>query len=80
VHDLEMKMKKVRGFLKDGHSVRLQVLAKRGNLQKNPDAVQETTLKVLDALDGHVGPIQMSNKPGNPNSHTFTCAPPVVSK
>ena len=47
-HDLEMKMKKVRSFLGDGHQVRLQVLAKRGNIQKNPRAVQDATLKVRD--------------------------------
>lgn len=74
-HDLEMKMNKVKDFLADGHSVRVQVLAKRGNLQKNPRAVADTTLKVLDALDGHVGQINQSNKLSQPNSNIFTVNP-----
>ena len=74
-NDLGIKMKKVLGFLGGGHQVRIQVMPKKGQLRSNPGAMDETMLAVLDALEGHAGPIfKADNEPAY--KQVFTVSPP----
>lgn len=50
-HDLGIKLKKVMEFLAEGHQVRVEIYPKKGDVLKNPRAVDETTLKILDTLE-----------------------------
>ena len=75
VGDLTMKMNKVKDFLNDGHAVKIRVLAKKKDIQKNQDVTSLTTLKVLDALEGHVGAIQQPAAQQHSNQQIFTCNP-----
>ena len=47
-------MKKVIEFLTDGHPVRIFVTAKKPRLKIDPFCVEETTIRVLDAVEEHV--------------------------
>ena len=57
-HDLGIKMKKVIEFLSDGHPVRIFVTAKKLRLKIEPFCVEETTMKVLEAVEEHVQSVQ----------------------
>jgi translation initiation factor IF-3 len=57
-HDLETKMSKVIKFLEDGHQVKVTVSVKGWVHQKNPTALDEVVLKVLDRIEDHVSSIQ----------------------
>ena len=57
-HDLGIKMKKVIEFLSDGHPVRIFVTAKKLRLKVEPFCVEETTMKVLEAVEDHVQSVQ----------------------
>ena len=57
-HDLGIKMKKVIEFLSAGHPVRIFVTAKKLRLKIEPFCVEETTMKVLEAVEDHVQSVQ----------------------
>ena len=57
-HDLGIKMKKVIEFLSNGHPVRIFVTAKKLRLKLEPFCVEETTMKVLEAVEEHVQSVQ----------------------
>ena len=57
-HDLSYKLEQVKDFLATGHKVKVSVVAKKANLLINPVALDETTLKVLDALETVVSTVQ----------------------
>jgi translation initiation factor IF-3 len=56
IHDFETKMSKVKGFLDDGHPVKLSILSKKHalrSLTRNSNALglEETTLKALEYIE-----------------------------
>ena len=76
VHDLGIKMKKVIEFLDDGHPVRIFVTAKKLRLLKDPFCVEETTLKVLDAVEPYVQSVQQPES-STQSRKDFTLNPKV---
>lgn len=64
-HDLETKLNKVKQFLEEGHPVKISVLGPNAVLTKNPLAMEEVTLKVLEALENMVGSVQQSKISSN---------------
>ncbi len=64
-HDLQTKLNKVKQFLNEGHPVKISVLGPNAILAKNPLAMEEVTLKVLDALEDMVGSVQQSKISSN---------------
>jgi len=66
-HDLGIKLNKVKEFLEDGHPVKVSLLAKKSALATNLLSLDETTLKVLEAIEGDVGSVQLQAN-ANPNA------------
>ena len=64
-HDLETKLNKVKQFLDEGHPVKISVLGPNAILAKNPLAMEEVTLKVLEGLEDMVGSVQQSKISSN---------------
>ena len=52
VHDLEVKLKKLREFIQEGLQVKLTMFIKKPALRKHPLAMHDTTIKVLDLIEG----------------------------
>ena len=53
-NDLKTKIKKVRQFLLVGHTVKIVVIAKKDILRRNPHAIDETTLKIIEKVEDYV--------------------------
>lgn len=62
-HDLEVKVSKIKTFLRDGHQVRIGVLAKRKAVEKNASVLQQTVLRVVELTEDSVASI--TQPPGN---------------
>jgi translation initiation factor IF-3 len=62
IADLDMKMNKVREFLSLGHPVKVVIMAKKGRFKKNPLALSELTLVVLEMLENDVSTVQEPSK------------------
>ena len=60
-NDLNTKTNKVKSFLLDGHQVKIVVVAKKITLNKNPYAVDETILKIIDAVEEYAASAQPPN-------------------
>ena len=52
------KIRKVKEFIDEGLQVKLTIFAKKPLLRKNPLAIDETTVKVLDSIEDFVGQVQ----------------------
>lgn len=75
-HDLQTKMKQTKGFLALGHPVQIHIQAKKKDFKRSSQCVVDTTMKILDALEGHVGQImERQSKGGNNNQQIFTVTP-----
>ena len=61
-HDLNTKLTKIKGFLVDGIQVRVTIFVKKRTAREHPLALDETTIRVLDGLEGHAGPVQSVSK------------------
>ena len=59
-HDLTTKMNKVIEMLEACHPVKIQITATKVILEKNPLAMEECTLKVLELAETHVSSVQQS--------------------
>ena len=57
-NDLNTKVRKIREFLEVGHTVKVVVLAKKDILRRNPYAIDETTLKIIEMVEDHVNTIK----------------------
>jgi translation initiation factor IF-3 len=57
-HDLGIKLGKCKEFLDLGHQVKIVLTAAKVTLAANPLALDETTLKILENLETHVGTVQ----------------------
>jgi translation initiation factor IF-3 len=77
-HDLGIKMKKVREFLDSGHQVKVSVVAKRYALQRNPLALDETTLQVLELVEETSATAKQQHS-NSPNRREFIFSPAVNS-
>ena len=64
-HDLQTKVKKVKEFLAEKHPVKISVMAKRPALIKNPLAVEELILKVIEGVGDLAGNVQQTSGPSN---------------
>jgi hypothetical protein len=51
-------VRKVKEFIDDGLQVKLTIFAKKPAMRKNPLAMDETTIKVLDCIEPFVGTVQ----------------------
>lgn len=73
-HDLGIKLNKCKEFLEDGHQVKIVLTVTKVALSNNPLALDETTLKVLENIENHVGTVQQP--PGaNPMRKDFLLNP-----
>ena len=61
-HDLNTKLSKMKGFLKEGLQVKVSIFAKKRTEREHPLALDETTLRVLGGLEEHAGPVQSVSK------------------
>lgn len=57
-HDLNTKIRKVKECIDDGLQVKLTIFAKKPAMRKNPLAMDETTIKVLDCIEPFIGTVQ----------------------
>jgi translation initiation factor IF-3 len=57
-HDLGIKLGKCKDFLDLGHQVKIVLTVAKVTLAANPLALDETTLKILENLESHVGTVQ----------------------
>lgn len=60
--DLDMKMNKVKEFLSLGHPVKVVIMAKKGRFKKDPLALSELTLVVLEMVENDVSTVQEPSK------------------
>ena len=60
-------MTKVKNFLREGLQVKLSIFAKKRIARDNPLAMDEMTLKVLEALENEAGSIQSVSKDASRN-------------
>ncbi len=58
LNDLNIKLKKVKAFLVDGHPVKVAISSNRGIMSRNPYAIDETTLVVIEMLEDYVTTVQ----------------------
>ena len=58
VNDLNTKVRKIKEFLEVGHPVKVVVLAKKDILRRNPYAIDETTLKIVELVEDYVNTIK----------------------
>lgn len=73
-NDLNTKIKKVRQFLLVGHAVKVVVLAKKDILRRNPHAIDETTLKVVEMVEDYVKTVKQG-RVGSPFRTDFLLNP-----
>lgn len=73
-NDLNTKIKKVRQFLLVGHTVKVVVLAKKDILRRNPHAIDETTLKIIEMIEDYVKTVKQG-RAGNPFRTDFILNP-----
>ena len=73
-NDLNTKIKKVREFLLVGHTVKVVVLAKKDILRRNPHAIDETTLKIIELVEDYVKSVKQG-RAGSPFRTDFTLMP-----
>ena len=57
-NDLNTKVRKIKEFLEAGHTVKVVVLAKKDILRRNPYAIDETTLKIVELVEDYVNTIK----------------------
>ena len=60
-HDLGIKMNKVKEFLEEGNPVKIIVTSKRIYYKDHPLCVEETVMKVLEALEDVAGAVQQTD-------------------
>lgn len=60
-HDLNTKLAKVKEFLTDSHPVKIAIIGKKNTIKRNPLAVEETTLRVLEAIENQQVAIQQND-------------------
>ena len=73
-NDLNTKIKKVREFLLVGHTVKIVVLAKKDILRRNPHAIDETTLKIVEMVEDYVKTVKQG-RAGSAFRTEFTLNP-----
>lgn len=78
MHDIQIKMNKVTEFLADSHPVKIVVMAKKKALTKNPLAIEELTLKIVELVGDRVVNIQQPTGP-TPLRKDFILNPKVVA-
>jgi translation initiation factor IF-3 len=57
-HDMVTKVNRVKGFLADGHQVKVSVVASKADLEKNSLALDQSILKVIELSEDAVSTIQ----------------------
>jgi translation initiation factor IF-3 len=73
-HDLGIKMNKVKEFLGEGHPVKVVVTAKKSYVKDHPLCVEETVMKVIEAVENDAGAVQQTDST-SPMRRDFTLSP-----
>jgi translation initiation factor IF-3 len=74
-HDLGIKLDKIKEFIANGHQVKVSLISKKADLQKNPLALDQLTLRTLDLVEPFVGAIQEPENKSSIYRKEFTLNP-----
>ena len=57
-HDLSTKLSKIKEFLEDSHPVKVSFIANKKMIEKNPVAIDQIALKVLEMIEKDASTVQ----------------------